>query len=313
MAQASGTGRGQVRCQYHPDAHLAEDYRAGDMICTECGLVVGDRVIDVGSEWRTFSNDKDSKDRSRVGDVENRLLSGSDLSTMMGPSSSGADNGEYAKYNNRRQINATDRALIASFREISSMADRINLPGNIVDKAKANFKEVYESKSLKGRSNDAIAAACLYIACRQESVPRTFKEICAISRISKKEIGRCFKLIIKNLEKSVHVITSADFMSRFCSNLGLPKQVQSAAAHIAKKSVDLDLVGGRSPLSLAAAAIYMASQASDIRKTAREIGDIAGVAEVTIKQSYKQMFPRAKDLFPENFKFAVPVSQLPVC
>ena len=82
---------------------------------------------------------------------------------------------EYAKYNNRRQINATDRALIASFREISSMADRINLPGNIVDKAKANFKEVYESKSLKGRSNDAIAAACLYIACRQESVPRTFK------------------------------------------------------------------------------------------------------------------------------------------
>jgi len=220
---------------------------------------------------------------------------------------------EYAKYNNRRQINATDRALIASFREISSMADRINLPGNIVDKAKANFKEVYESKSLKGRSNDAIAAACLYIACRQESVPRTFKEICAISRISKKEIGRCFKLIIKNLEKSVHVITSADFMSRFCSNLGLPKQVQSAAAHIAKKSVDLDLVGGRSPLSLAAAAIYMASQASDIRKTAREIGDIAGVAEVTIRQSYKQMFPRAKDLFPENFKFAVPVSQLPVC
>lgn len=62
------------------------------------------------------------------------------------------------------------------------------------------------------------------------------------------------------MEKSVHVITSADFMSRFCSNLGLPKQVQSAAAHIAKKSVDLDLVGGRSPLSLAAAAIYMASQ-----------------------------------------------------
>ena len=48
MAAASGTGRGQVRCEYHPDAHLAEDYRAGDMICTECGLVVGDRVIDVG-------------------------------------------------------------------------------------------------------------------------------------------------------------------------------------------------------------------------------------------------------------------------
>jgi len=37
------------------------------------------------------------------------------------------------------------------------------------------FKQVHEGKSLKGRSNDAIASACLYIACRQEGVPRTFK------------------------------------------------------------------------------------------------------------------------------------------
>ena len=64
-------------------------HNSGDMICTECGLVVGDRVIDVSSEWRTFSNDKESKDMCRVGDVENRLLSSADLSTMIGPSGRG--------------------------------------------------------------------------------------------------------------------------------------------------------------------------------------------------------------------------------
>ena len=64
----------------------------GDMICTECGLVVADRVIDVGSEWRTFSNDTESKDMCRVGDVENRLLSGSDLTTIIGPSGRGKYN-----------------------------------------------------------------------------------------------------------------------------------------------------------------------------------------------------------------------------
>ena len=64
-------------------------HNLGDMICTECGLVVGDRVIDVSSEWRTFSNDKESKDMCRVGDVENRLLSSADLSTMIGPSGRG--------------------------------------------------------------------------------------------------------------------------------------------------------------------------------------------------------------------------------
>ena len=73
----------------------------------------------------------------------------------------------------------------------------------------------------------------------------------------------------------------------------------------------MDLVGGRSPISLAAASIYMACLAANERKTAREIGEVAGVAEATIRQSYRQMYPRAKDLFPSSFKFVVPVSQLP--
>jgi Transcription initiation factor TFIIIB, Brf1 subunit/Transcription initiation factor TFIIB len=33
----------KVCCYEHPDAPLIEDYRAGDQICSECGLVVGDR------------------------------------------------------------------------------------------------------------------------------------------------------------------------------------------------------------------------------------------------------------------------------
>ncbi|XP_051868340.1 transcription initiation factor IIB isoform X1 [Narcine bancroftii] len=303
----------RVQCPNHPDAILVEDYRAGDMICPECGLVVGDRVIDVGSEWRTFSNDKATKDPSRVGDAQNPLLNGGDLSTMIGKGTGSASFDEFgnAKYQNRRTMSSSDRAMMNAFKEISNMSDRINLPRNIVDRTNNLFKQVYEQKSLKGRSNDAIASACLYIACRQEGVPRTFKEICAVSRIPKKEIGRCFKLILKALETSVDLITTGDFMSRFCSNLGLPKQVQMAATHIARKAVELDLVPGRSPISVAAAAIYMASQASADKRTQKEIGDIAGVADVTIRQSYRLIYPRAADLFPAEFKFDTPVDKLP--
>ena len=139
-------------------------------------------------------------------------------------------------------------------------------------------------------------------------------------------------------------------MSRFCSNLGLPKQVQMAATFIARKAVELDLVPGRSPISVAAAAIYMASQASAEKKTQKgerfgccaqcdtsiakatavladdwlsnltwtwcdastEIGDIAGVADVTIRQSYRLIYPRAAELFPPDFKFDTPVDKLPL-
>jgi len=115
---------------------------------------------------------------------------------------------------------------------------------------------------LKGRANEAVATASLYIACRQEGVPRTFNELCAYSRITKKEIGRCFKLILHAKGTCLDQISTDDFMSRFCSNLGLSTTVQRAAATIASVAVNRDIVAGRSPISVAAAAIYMASQVS---------------------------------------------------
>lgn len=53
------------------------------------------RVIDVGSEWRTFSNEANSNDPSRVGGPENSLLSGGDLSTMIGPATGSASFDEF--------------------------------------------------------------------------------------------------------------------------------------------------------------------------------------------------------------------------
>jgi len=302
-----------VQCPQHPGSNLIEDYRAGDMICSECGLVVGDRVVDVGSEWRTFSNEKGGEDRSRVGGPENALLGGSDLSTMIGPARGAAslDSSGNSIYQNRRSISSSDRTLMDAFRTISTMCDRINLAKSISDRANSLFTMVHNARNLKGRSNEAISAACLYIACRQEGVPRTFKEIVAVSTVSKKEIGRCFKLILKFHDTNVEIITTGDFMNRFCGSLYLPRDVQRAATHIAKKAQDLDIVPGRSPISVAAASIYMASQASEDKKSQKEIADIAGVADVTIRQSYKLMLPRAAELFPEGFKFATPIESLP--
>ncbi|CAG9539968.1 unnamed protein product [Cercopithifilaria johnstoni] len=300
-----------MECPIHPGAHLVEDHRAGDLICSECGLVVGDRLVDVGTEWRSFSNEKSGADPSRVGAPENPLLGSADLSTSIAVGFGSSESDHSLANAQRKNMNNMDRQMSQGLSVIREMSARIHLPKSIEDGAAKIFKDVLDSKALRGKNNEAQAAACLYIACRKEGVPRTFKEICAASRVSKKEIGRCFKLIIKSLETSLEQITSADFMSRFCGNLGLPHSIQAAATRIAKKAVELDLVAGRSPISIAAAAIYMASQASNSKKTAKEIGEIAGAAEVTVKQTYKLLYPRAAELFPEDFKFATGVDSLP--
>jgi len=302
----------KVCCPHHPEAALLEDYRAGDTICSYCGLVVGDRVIDVGSEWRTFSSESGKEDKSRVGGTENCLL-GSDLSTMIGPSPGGRGTALYSSSRTQSTTATSDRALKDAFNLMTTMSDRINLPRTITDKANLLFKTVYEGRMLKGRANAAIAAACLYIACRQEGVPRTFKEIVAVCSVNKKEIGRCFKLIVKCHKTNVELITTGDFMSRFCGTLSLSRQIQKAATIIAQRAVEMDIVPGRSPISVAAAAMYLASQASRDKRGQKEIADIAGVADVTIRQSYKLLLTKANDLFPDDFEFDTPIQQLPVC
>ena len=206
MAAASGRGQ-QVRCQYHPDAHLAEDYRAGDMICTECGLVVGDRVIDVGRsarivdsqfilfQWMENVQQRQWLKRSlpswwrrkpislkfRFGlehdDSRTDKWSRNCIFKPEPPQKTHERGGSSVECGlSRDWVWIRDWSKHSLFTEHSSaMADRMNFPGSLVDRAKVNFKEAYESRQLKGRSNDAIAAACLYIACRQEGVPRTFK------------------------------------------------------------------------------------------------------------------------------------------
>ena len=77
------------------------------------------------------------------------------------------------------------------------------------DRANQLFKQVHEQKSLKGRSNDAIASACLYIACRQEGVPRTFK--------GRSDIATFQKLYIEKLKN----IWQSTTQSLGCSKPGV--------------------------------------------------------------------------------------------
>jgi hypothetical protein len=55
-----------------------------------------------------------------------------------------------AKYQTRRNMRSSDRALIAAFKEFCTMIDRINLPKTIVDRANNKFKLVHDGNNLKG-------------------------------------------------------------------------------------------------------------------------------------------------------------------
>ncbi|RWR96670.1 transcription initiation factor IIB-like protein [Cinnamomum micranthum f. kanehirae] len=305
---------------YCPDCkkstEVVFDHSAGDTVCFECGLVLEAHSIDETSEWRTFANESGDNDPVRVGGPSNPLLADGGLTTVI--SKPNGVQGDFLSSSLGRWQNRganPDRSLIQAFKTMATMSDRLGLVATIKDRACEIYKKVEDLKSIRGRNQDAILAACLYIACRQEEKPRTVKEICSVANgATKKEIGRAKEYIVKQLElemgKAIDMgtIHAGDFLRRFCSHLGMTNQAVKAAQEAVKTSEELDI--RRSPISVAAAVIYMITQLSDDKKPLKDISLATGVAEGTIRNSYKDLYPYALRLIPSSYAKEEDIRQL---
>jgi transcription initiation factor TFIIB len=311
-------------CKEDP-ADLTELPHTGDVVCNSCGLVVGDRVIDTGSEWRTFSNDdQGNDDPSRVGDAESILLNGNQLHTTISFGNGGNASRELYRAQNKSINDKANQNLLAAYKQIGALCDGWGMARNVSDTAKYLFKQVDDAKVLKGKSQDAIIAGCILIACRQHKVARTFKEIYALTKVPKKDIGRTFKqlekffysLNIKNMQqaeennvpfpeeyKGATASGAPELCLRYCDQLGLPFNITRISQAIAEKTSTIGALAGRSPLSTASACIYMASYLMGQGKTAKEISAVAGVSDGTIRTAYKFLIAKKDEIInPEWIK-----------
>ncbi|CAI9099874.1 OLC1v1036756C2 [Oldenlandia corymbosa var. corymbosa] len=221
------------------------DHAAGDTVCSECGLVLESRSIDETSEWRTFADDSGDHDPVRVGGPVNPLLGDAGLSTVISKAPNGS-NGDFSRLQSRS--GDPDRALVLAFKAIANMADRLSLVATIKDRASEIYKKLEDQKCTRGRNLDALVAACIYIACRQEGKPRTVKEICTIANgATKKEIGRAKEFIVKQLKvemgdkMEMGTIHAGDYLRRFCSNLVMSNEEVKAVQETVQKSQEFDI------------------------------------------------------------------------
>ncbi|KAJ1654586.1 transcription initiation factor IIB [Dispira simplex] len=282
----------KLACQQcrNPVPNIVEEFASGDMVCGDCGLVLGDRIIDTRSEWRTFAND-DGDDPSRVGAASNPLLDGDQLDTVIARADGGSGIArELNKIHGRSSAAKGERMLLGAYKDISSMCDRMQLNQQISNTAKQIYKRVEDGKVLRGKPTESIIATCIFVACRNENVPRTFKEIFTYTRVPKREISRCFKVISNLLNTNVGATNSENLMARFCSHLNMPMPVQRVAINVTKEAKELGTLAGKSPVSVAAACIYMVSHLMGMPCTPKDVSKVAGVSETTIKNSYKSLY-----------------------
>lgn len=289
-----------IQCPECNSTHLIRDYSRAELVCEDCGLVIDEAFIDQGPEWRAFDSDQQEK-RARTGAPMTFTIHDKGLSTEIDwsnrdftgksiPTRNRAQLYRLRKWQRRIRIaDATERNLAFALSNLDRLASGMGLPRTVRETAAMIYRKAALKNLVRGRSIEGIVAASLYAACRQCHVPRTLDEISEISHIRRKEIGKNYRFISRELELKLLPTLPEDYISRFCSELKLSNEVQAKAMEILKLAAKNALITGRGPTGNAAASLYIASVLCCERRTQRDVADVAGVTEVTVRNRYKEI------------------------
>ena len=289
-----------VKCPECSSRNLDHDDTRGEVVCMDCGLVLEDDVIDQGAEWRVFSPEQGDQ-RSRTGAPMNKMMHDKGLSTDLDWQNKDYSGKAVApkmrsqlyrmrKWQRRaRTSNAQERNLSIALAEIDRICSRMELPKITREEAATVYRKCVENRLVRGRSIEGVSAASIYIACRLHNVPRTLDEVSTSARTGRKEIGRTARFVIRELKIRIQAPRPQDYVPRFCSELGLPPNVEARALEFVDEICRLELDSGKGPVGIAASSIYIAGIMCNHHRTQREVSEAAGVTEVTIRNRYKEI------------------------
>ncbi|WP_435333003.1 transcription initiation factor IIB [Haloarchaeobius sp. TZWWS8] len=286
--------------------NLIYDEEHGETTCAECGLVVEDANIDRGPEWRAFDS-KEKDEKSRVGAPTTKMMHDDGLSTNIGWQDKDAYGRQLSSrqrqkmqrlrtWNERfRTRDSKERNLKQALGEIDRMASSLGLPNNVRETASVIYRRALGEDLLPGRSIEGVATAALYASARQAGTPRSLDEMAIVSRVDKMELTRTYRYIVRELKLEIKPADPENYVPRFASELGLSDDAERRARQLLENARQAGIHSGKSPVGLAAAAVYAAALLTNEKVTQNQVSDVANISEVTIRNRYKELLD-ASDL-----------------
>ena len=288
---------GITRCPECNSINLTHDPQLGEVICNDCGLVVEEKMVDSGADAGGKFDKSEKKGRGGAPMSMQKFDKG--LTTNVGEISDiyKLKPGQTRKFLRlkkwqERVSTSIERNLRLAMAELRVIASYLHLPNVVRDEASRIYNYVLQRGLVRGRSMESVIAACLYAACRSYGIPRTLDEMATASDVERKEIGRTYRFIIRKLGIKIKQSSPKDYVSRFSSVLKLSPKTQNHALKVLREAEKVELTSGRGPAGIAAAALYVAALMNDEKKTQREVADIAGITEVTIRNRYKELIEK---------------------
>ncbi|MFB6293709.1 MAG: transcription initiation factor IIB family protein [Halonotius sp.] len=287
--------------------NVITDDEHGETVCDDCGLVITEDSVDRGPEWRAFdSNEKDQK--SRVGAPTTKTMHDKGLSTNIdwrnkdayGRSLSSNQRQKMQrlrKWNERfRTRDSKERNLKQALGEIDRMASAVGLPDNVRETASVIYRRALDEDLLPGRSIEGVSTSCVYAAARMAGVPRSLDEIADVSRVEKSEIARTYRYVVRELSLEVKPADPEQYVPRFASSLELSEESEMRAKQLLQNAKEQGVHSGKSPVGLAAAAVYAAALLTNEKTTQAAVSEVADISEVTIRNRYHELLEAEEEM-----------------
>jgi len=286
---------------------LVDDVQNGEIICSGCGVVVADQMVDHGPET-VSSNLEDRMKLARA--TGQTTYSQHDLGITTEISISTKDfsgktiNREVAnqmnnlrKWQQRVRVSSPrERRLANVLSKMGETCDDLNLSRNVLETASMIYRNLDGHIDVKGKSVASITAATIYMACKQCDVVRSLEEICK-GICTPKDVKSKTKLAAKYYrtmvmemgQLSAPVVTMDKYISKIANMTQTEVRVERLALEIAEKTKDSSIADGKAPNGIAAAYLYVASVLLGQNVLQRDVSSIAGVTEVTIRNRCKEI------------------------
>lgn len=288
-----------VRIQKCPDCgskYFTKDKSRGEVVCSKCGLVIKEKIIDRSPEWRAFDSEQTQR-RTRGGAPLTHTKHDKGLTTEIGRGKGElfkvipSKRPQYYRLRKwqKRLVESRDRNLSFALSELQRLVSFLGLPRSVHEEIAIKYEKAVDRGLVRGRSMESVIAALLYAVCREMKTPRTLEEISEATGIEKREVGRNYRYIARKLGMRILPASPEDYVPRFASMLGLSDMVQASAIRILKEAKKIKATHGKSPTGVASAALYIAAVLGGEKRTQREIADAVGVTEVTIRNRFKKL------------------------
>lgn len=189
---------------------------------------------------------------------------------------------------------ATGRNLNLMIGLMNGVTSRLGITRSAKEFAFHLYSDLVHRRVTVGRDATALAAASIYAGCRYYSLPFSLEDIARTvlegthPAAAKKQVGKAYRVINREMGIKHAVPTPSDYLARYSSELNLDREVENTAREMLHRAMENGTPGGE-PASVAAAVIYLASKRRGAKLTQREITDITGVTDTTIRARYREL------------------------